>query len=103
MNEEIRRRAAHRIVDPDPTQVRVDAPALPRHVGGPEEAEIAPAARRLDEAAADWPAAAPQIAEIQKAHFVEDPLPGWQAGQVDLADEVPVLERIDDRRRHGAG
>jgi hypothetical protein len=98
VDEEVGANAAHGVVDAHAAELRIDPPTLTGGIAAPDEAHVAASARRGDEAAAQRLAQGAVVGEIEAAHLDEDALICRQAGEIELAGVVPVVEQ-----QHGWG
>ena len=93
MDEEGGLDLAHRLVDLHAAPVEIDAPALPRRVARPDEADVLAGCGRRPEAAGDRLAHELPVGKVDETHAVEDALAGRQAVEIELGGELGILER----------
>jgi hypothetical protein len=103
VDEEVRPRFTHGLVDAHAADGRVDAPALAGGVAGPQEAHIAALRRRRAELARHRLAARPLGVQVLEVRAHEDVRVGRQAGEVDARGEVAGLERVRAPQNGAAG
>ena len=103
MDEERGLDLAHGLVDLHAAPVGVDAPALARGIGRPDEADVLPDRGRGPEAAGDRLADELAVGEVDHGHAVVDLLAGRQPGEVELGSEIGVLEGRGTAQRPGVG
>ncbi len=93
VDEHVRLRGAHRLVEAKTAPLGIDAPALADGVGRPGDGDIARSVAGRLEAARGRQAPPADVSEILEEHAVEDPLARRQVRQGHAGSEIGCIER----------